>query len=534
VKGIRVIIPAIVVALVVLPLLFQRGGVRHGDDLRQLVIISPHNEQIRYEFARGFEQWHQQEHGEGVIVAWSTPGGTSEIRRMLKAQWEAALLEGRDVGGDADLMFGGGSYEFTQLARPVEVLVGSETRTATVLEPISFPTTYLDSIYGDQGEIGGTPLYNSDGYWYGAALSGFGIVFNRDVLADLDVPDPRIWADLADPRLHGQISLVNPLQSGSVTTAFEAILQRLGWTRGWQILRRAAANARSFAGSAPITPLEVSAGDAAEGVCIDFYGRYQAQAMREGDIASGARTEDDLDRIGYVDPPRQTVIDPDPIAMLRGAPDPELARRFIEFVLSERGQALWQFSRKEVADDGLGPERFELRRMPVRRSMYAHMDRFIDKVDPYEIAEPVKFPNRAFRAFIPVLFDAIAMREPEMLSEAWLAIISHPDYPAGNQIVTAADVENPRLKTMLEQFDAMPDVPGPDGERISLADPGNLAEVKAGWLRGGWSEADLWPEDADPAQYMRRDLGRFFLEQYQTIVQEGRIADARRDTRDRR
>ncbi|MEC8818466.1 MAG: hypothetical protein VXX30_05215, partial [Planctomycetota bacterium] len=106
----RVAVPAVIVALVLLPLLFSREPLKDGQGLRQLVIISPHNEQIRTEFARAFERWHAGTHGEGVYVAWSTPGGTSEIRRMLRSQWEAALLEDVPVGGDADLMFGGGSY----------------------------------------------------------------------------------------------------------------------------------------------------------------------------------------------------------------------------------------------------------------------------------------------------------------------------------------------------------------------------------------------------------------------------------------
>ena len=158
---------------------------------------------------------------------------------------------------------------------------------------------------------------------------------------------------------------------------------------------------------------------------------------------------------------------------------------------------------------------------------------FTDKVDPYKIAEPVKYPNRSFRAFIPILFDALAMREPGILSEAWLAIITHPAYPAGKQIVTAGDVANERLKAMLERFDAMPFVAGPDGKEFDLADPSVLGEVKAGWLRGGWKDDHLWPPDADPSQYLRRELGDFFREQYQAIVQEGRHADARGDTRDR-
>lgn len=141
--------------------------------------------------------------------------------------------------------------------------------------------------------------------------------------------------------------MVNPAQSGSVTTALEAIIQRLGWERGWQIIHRMAANARSVASSAPKVPLDVSSGDSAAGPSIDFYGRYQAQAVLD---AGGGN------RLGYIDPKGQTVIDPDPIAMLSNAPNRETAERFIRFALSDEGQALWQFKAKIRADGELGPQ----------------------------------------------------------------------------------------------------------------------------------------------------------------------------------
>ena len=206
-------------------------------------------------------------------------------------------------------------------------------------------------------------------------------------------------------------------------------------------------------------------------------------------------------------PPGETVIDPDPIGMLTGANDPELARRFIEFVLSVDGQALWQFP---VATEGLGPRQFELRRLPIRRDVYRdHFDRFVDKVNPWEIATPVEIPNRAMRSFISPLFRGLALDQPEALREAWMTITEHPGYPDDQgPLVVAADVTDPELKAMLEAFDAMPTVPGPDGEPLDLGDPAALAEIKAGWLRGGFDDAGLWDSDADPGEILRRIVRR--------------------------
>ncbi len=509
----RIIVVLCFAALLGVPLLVPgRAGDEVSDAARTLIIISPHNEQIRWEFGRGFERWHEQEFGEPVRVIWNRPGGTSEIRRMLIAQYTAALRDGRPVGGAADLMMGGGSYEFTRLSEPITIDINGETRTTTITAKLVFDQQWLDDVYGEN-RITNSVLYDPDGFWFGTALSGFGIVYNRDVLDELELPVPTVWADLSHPKLRGWVALVNPAQSGSITTALETILLRMGWTDGWRVLRRCGANARYFSASSIKPPLDVSQGDAAAGICIDFYGRYQAQSVKE---AGGG------DRLGYVDPPGLTTIDPDPIAMLNGARDPELARRFIEYSLSERAQALWQFPIEDDVDDDLGPTRFELRRLPIRRSMYEkYRQRMIDDVDPFALGTPIANLDRNYRSFVAVLFTAMAMDSHHELAAAWKAIVQHPAYPHGSSgaIVTADMVSDLQLRRMLEIFDAMPTIEGPDGAIFDLADPAVLGLVKAGWLRGGWADAELWPKAAKPADVLRRRFGGQFREHYRQIVE---------------
>lgn len=475
----------------------------------KLIILSPHNEQIRWEFGRGFDRWHRREYGEAVSVIWNTPGGTSDIRRMLQSQYRADLLNGgARVGGSADLVFGGGSYEFGELKKPITVEVDGETRSTTIIEPVPFSTEELEGWYGENS-IGDQKLHDPDKHWFGTALSGFGIVFNRDRLRELGVEQPSHWEDLCNPRLRSWVALVNPAQSGSVTTAFAAIIQRHGWTRGWQILRRMAANARYFSGSSPKGPIDVGLGDAAVGVCIDFYGRFQAQALTE----AGAG-----DRVGYVDPAGETVIDPDPIALLRGAPSPELAVRFIRYCLTDEAQSLWQFRRNDDRD-GLGPEKFELRRLPITRSFYErYAERCIDQVDPFAIAAVMEPPVGDYRSFVVSLFAAMAVDSRHELQRAWDAIVTHPAYPDSGGIVTADDVSDPQLQSMLTRFDAMPSVRGPAGARFQLSDPTVLNTVKAGWLREAWRAEGLWPAQAMPADILRREFTDFFRSAYAEIA----------------
>lgn len=508
------VIVVLLAVLIGVPLLLSPRAEAPLADALELIIITPHNEQIRSEFGHAFDRWHQQRFGQRVNVIWSNPGGTSDIQRMLQAQYAAQLEQGDSLGGNADLVFGGGSYEHNQFKKPITTEIGDEKRSTTISIPAGFDHQWLEQTYGEN-RIGDEPLYDSGQYWFGTALSGFGIVSNRDVLKQLGVSEPQRWADLAEPRLLARVALVNPAQSGSITTAFDAILQRRGWVEGWRIIRRAAANARYFSGSASKAPIDVSRGDAAAGICIDFYGRFQAQEVREADLVAG-RSPGDGDRLGYIDPFGETSIDADPISMLRGAVHPELAQRFIEFCLSEQGQALWQFRVGDSFGDVVGPQRFELRRMPILRSMYQqYFDRFIDKVNPFEIARRVEKPNRDMRAFIAPLFTTMAMENHPRLVAAWKAIVNHPAYPREKSgIVTAADVDDPILKSMLDRIDAMPSAKGPDGTELSLATDEHLAAI-----RKAWATPSLWPPESNPREISEVQFSRFFERMYQQVVE---------------
>lgn len=516
----RVIILACFVILIGVPMVFRPGSeVSHSasGQVDQLIIITPHNEQIRYEFKRAFERWHMERFNVPVEVVYNVPGGTSEIRKMLESQFVAAIESGSQPGGDADLVFGGGTFEHSRLKRGVTLTVDGQPHTASISVPMEFSDQWLLDTFGEN-RIGDDRLYDPDKHWFGLALSGFGIVFNNHVLQQLNITPPKDWVDLCDPRLQGWVALVNPNQSGSVTTAFESIFKRVGWQEGWRILRRAGANARYFSASSLKPPIDVSQGNAAMGVCIDFFGRFQSQALKDAG---------DAGRIGYIDPPG-VPLDADPISMLRNAPHPELAKRFIEFCLSEQGQALWQFPKRSALLDVTsaepaytlhGPDRFELRRMPIVRSMYEqHFDHFTDMVNPFELAQPANFPDQNFRDFIAPLFAAIAMDTHHNLKAAWNAIVTHPAYPTGDVMVTADDVTDPTLRMMLHLFDAMPTVAGPGGSVRSLEAAEALGAIRSGWLQRGWAKHRLWPDETSPADELRRRFGDFFRANYQHIL----------------
>jgi len=118
-------------------------------------------------------------------------------------------------------------------------------------------------------------------------------------------------------------------------------------------------------------PSVVGTGDVAAGMAIDFQARSQVDA-----IAAGVNSN----RLAYIEPARATAINPDPIALVKGAEHREVAIHFIEFVLSEQGQRLWN---TRAGAPG-GPKKTSLRRLPIMKSVYDDSRDFTDRVNPYE------------------------------------------------------------------------------------------------------------------------------------------------------
>src|SRR5437870_4334263 len=156
----RIVIVICLALLLGVPFLLRPRVAPPPKDAAELIIITPHNEQIRYEFTRGFDHWHQQRFGQRVNVIWNVPGGTSEIRKMLEAQYTAALESGAAPGGNADLVFGGGSFEHSRLRKGVTVVdsIGQQ-RSEPISAAIDFSEDFLRETYGEN-RIGDDRLYD--------------------------------------------------------------------------------------------------------------------------------------------------------------------------------------------------------------------------------------------------------------------------------------------------------------------------------------------------------------------------------------
>ncbi len=476
------------VAIVALPFAVRpkRAATAKADDT--VVIITPHNEAIRYEYAQGFAAWYRAKTGRTVAIDWRVVGGTSEIARFLEGEyttafenhwtrtlgkpWSAEVQSAfaaprlpenasaiakkaraeflaSEVSSGIDVFFGGGTYDFERQAQAGR-LVDSGVRQ---LHPEWFTDATIPARFG------GEDYWRADGLWVGTVLSSYGIIFNRDALRRVGfTQEPTRWEDLADPRLIGEVGLADPTQSGSVAKAFENILQqqmqrrlkeltaaapgttaetpavREGWLAGLRLIQLMGANARYFTDTSQKPPIDVAAGKCAVGLCIDFYGRQQEEAVRR---------RDGSERIGYVSPAGGSVASVDPIGLLRGARNRATAIAFIEFALSMEGQKLWNF---KVGTPG-GPRRFVLRRLPVRRDFYAQAEwkalRSDPEERPFEEAEPLIYreawTGKLFREMAFVIRIMCQDTHSE-LKEAWRAIIAAPEPTKARALAVLQDL----------------------------------------------------------------------------------------------
>jgi iron(III) transport system substrate-binding protein len=421
----RALIILALAAVVGLPFLFRPAKQTIGRADGSVVIITPHNEAIRQEYAQGFQEWYRARTGKTVTIDWRVIGGTSEIARFLESEYissfqnhwtrrlgrawsmevQAAFANPRlpqassaealaaraefmasEVGCGIDVFFGGGTYDFIRQAEAGRIVdSGLLGRRPEWFTDDVIPASYT-----------GEPYRDRQGRWLGPVLSGHGMLYNHDSLARLGITDPpRDWTDLTDPKYLGEIAVCDPTKSGSIAKSFESIIQeqiylewaRLaaetgrpraelekqavaqGWERGLRLLQLISANARYFTDSSQKPPIDVAAGNCAVGMCIDFYGRYQEQSSAE---RSGRQ------RLGFHMPAGGTTLSPDPIALMRGAPNREIGAAFIEYVMSMEGQKLWNF---RPGTPG-GPRHFALRRLPIRKDFYNNPEFAAHRSDP--------------------------------------------------------------------------------------------------------------------------------------------------------
>ena len=161
-------------------------------------------------------------------------------------------------------------------------------------------------------------LYDPQGYYYGTKLITTGIAYNTRAPVK-----PDSWQDLLKPELKNMTTLPSPLYSGAAQIHMATLMNdpQLGFA-WYEKLKANGAMPQSGNGAVMNA---ITSGSKGYGVLVDY------MAIREK--AKGAPIE-------FVFPKEGVSIVTEPVAMLKNAKNPDGAKAFIDFVLSDAGQRL--------------------------------------------------------------------------------------------------------------------------------------------------------------------------------------------------
>ena len=190
--------------------------------------------------------------------------------------------------------------------------------TEKLLQKVDLPPS------GIPDKVGSYPVNDPEGFYRGQALAGYGLMWNTRYMQAHKLPPPKEWADLVKPVYFGHVATSSPSRSGTTHLTFETILQGEGWDKGWNQILRIAGNCAAVTERSFGVPDGVSNGQFGIGLVIDFFGLAAKN--------SGFPVE-----FAY---PSVTAIVPANIGLIAGAKSPEAGKRFLQYTLSDEGQAL--------------------------------------------------------------------------------------------------------------------------------------------------------------------------------------------------
>jgi len=163
--------------------------------------------------------------------------------------------------------------------------------------------------------------------WTGVFIATLGFCSNTEVLRRLGLQLPASWADLLNPRLRGEVAMAHPASSGTAYTAMWTQVARLGDVdAAFDYLHQLHRNVLQYSRSGPAPGLMAGRGEVAVAVvfahdCLKF----AAEGMPA--LAVSFPSEGTGHAIGGV-------------ALIKGAPAPEAAKRWIDWMLTPEAQEI--------------------------------------------------------------------------------------------------------------------------------------------------------------------------------------------------
>ncbi|MBB3296987.1 iron(III) transport system substrate-binding protein [Rhizobium sp. BK077] len=207
-------------------------------------------------------------------------------------------------------------------------------------------------------------LYDADGYYYSTKLITTGIMYNTSASMK-----PASWKDLTKPEAKGLVTMPSPLASGAALIHAQTLAAVPGL--GWDFYKSLAENGAIAAGGNGAVLKSVASGEKAYGVVVDYL------PIREK--AKGAPVD-------FVFPSEGVSVVTEPVGILASTENADAAKKFVDYVLSEKGQEGFQKLGYIPARNGMKvPEGF-----PARDTI---------KVLPIKAAEALKNTDQDLKTF---------------------------------------------------------------------------------------------------------------------------------------
>jgi putative spermidine/putrescine transport system substrate-binding protein len=171
-------------------------------------------------------------------------------------------------------------------------------------------------------------LKDPDGYWFTIHSGTLGLFVNKAALAGKAVPQS--WADLLKPEYKGLVGYLDPTSAAVGQLSVMAVNLALGGT--YENLDAAIAYFKQLSRNQPIVPKQTSYARVLSGeiaILFDYdFNAYRGQYTDQAPVA-------------FVVPREGSLVFPYVMALVKGAPHAENAKKVLDFVLSDASQVMW-------------------------------------------------------------------------------------------------------------------------------------------------------------------------------------------------
>lgn len=171
-------------------------------------------------------------------------------------------------------------------------------------------------------------LKDPDRHWFTIHSGTLGIFVNVDALGGAAVP--KCWGDLLDPAYRGMVGYLDPSSAFVGYVGAVAVNRALGGSL--DDFDPAIDYFKKLAANEPIVPKQTSYARVVSGeipILFDYdFNAYRAKYTEGGNFE-------------FVIPCEGTVIVPYVMSLVKNGPHPENGKKVLDYVLSDKGQALW-------------------------------------------------------------------------------------------------------------------------------------------------------------------------------------------------